>query len=75
MAGRRSRTAVRSVATATMPIPAAASSSIARLAGTGGENLSISWFARPSRNTRWWSEPGVGSTPNAEYRDANTRLR
>ena len=36
MAGRRSRTAVRSVATATMPIPAAARSSMPRLAGTGG---------------------------------------
>jgi len=59
-AGLCSRTASRSVATATAPMPATVSSRIACPAGAGGANLAVSSRPkRPSRH-RWPRDVAVG---------------
>ena len=52
IAGLRSRTASRSVTAAMIPIPAAATSAISLVPGTGGANLVVSEFASPTISSR-----------------------
>ena len=74
IAGLRSRTAIRSAATAISPIPAAASSPTPLIPGTGGRRAhsSAPWLAR---SHRFRSEFFVGTIQPADSGPANTRFR
>ncbi len=74
MAGLRSRTAIRSVATAISPMPAAASSMTPCVPGTGGaKTRSLSpWSAI---DHRWRSDAFVGTIHPTDSGPANTTLR
>ena len=71
----RSRTAIRSAATAVMPTPPAASSSRPGRCRAGGAYRLASCMPVPIRCHSRLSEPGVGITNSHECRASKTRFR
>ena len=71
-----SRTAIRSVSRAVIPMPAAASSTMPRSSGTGGAYFDASWKPCPARSHSAASEVGrrqqvrtaTGAFENARFR-------
>ncbi len=66
-AGRCSRTASRSVATAATPIPAAVSSRMPAVAGAGGANRAVPSIPSWASRHRWCREASVGRSRPAEW--------
>ena len=71
----RSRTAIRSVRMAVMPIPPTASRTRPDSCGAGGAYRPASVIPVPARSHSLLSEPGVGMTRAHEWRTSNTRFR
>ena len=71
----RSRTAIRSVSMAVMPIPPVASRTRPARSGAGGAYRRESVKPLPARSHSLLSEPGVGMISSHEWRASKTRFR
>ena len=74
-AADRSRTAIRAVKMAVMPIPPTASRTRLDSCGAGGAYRRALSIPMPARSHSLLSEPGVGMTKAHEWRTSNTRFR